>query len=236
MGKLGRLSYPEIALDKSIEDARRIYKKFGPDEIADMNVIAGAIGLSKAKSGTFFYRMAALRAYGLIEGRGRIKVSELGKRISYPTNEYEELKAREEAVKNVKLFEAIYNKYQLDLPKENFWVDLANFTGAESPHAQKRERKIRRLYSDAVKYLKPLEKMKEAEMPPEKPEVAPPPTAPIAPTISGVPVDFAKFSSDDFAVAVRKDPEAIEFARKQINSWLDYVKDRIRVKEEKIVE
>lgn len=225
MGKLGKLSYPEIVLDKSIEDVRRIYKKFGSDEIADMNAVAGAIGLSKAKSGTFFYRRAALRAYGLIEGRGRIRVTELGKRISYPLNKDEELKAREKAVKNAKLFEAIYNKYGVEIPKEKFWVDLVKFTGAESPEAQKIERRIRHLYLAAVKYLKPVEKLKEgvAELP-SKFEVARPSTKPSI----AIPSDFTKIETEDFVVGVRRNLDSIHsFEIFDFKVWLENIKRKI---------
>ncbi len=39
---------------------------------------------------------------------------------------------------------------------------------------------------------------------------------------------FARLEFDDFAFKVRKDPQAIEFARSQVNSLLDYLTSRVK--------
>ena len=71
---IGSFSVPDVRLYPALVEATRtIYDKFPSDE-ADMRTLAQLLGHKSPKSGAFLSKLAALRAYGLIEGRGRVRV------------------------------------------------------------------------------------------------------------------------------------------------------------------
>ena len=97
MAKIGKYDYPDIPLNESIEDAKKIYDRFKEEEV-DSKLISETIGY---RGGTFYYRLSALRKFGLITPRGKVGITDLGKRITYPANREIEIDAVEEAIKNV---------------------------------------------------------------------------------------------------------------------------------------
>ena len=216
--KLGNYAYPDVSLSESIEDAKKIYDRFKDEEV-DSQLISETIGY---RGGSFIQRLSALRKYGLVSPRGKVRVTDLGKKITYPANRDVELSAIEEAVKNVELFNILYDKFGIELPKEKFWVNLVNITGAEAPDAQDKEDIIRQIYMDSIKSLMFKERVGKAELPVTF-EVAEP--------------DFATFETDDFKIQIRKDLTTVEFVRNKlmevIRPWLDYVESKIKAKEKK---
>lgn len=141
-----------------IEDTKKIYDKF-PNEEVESEFIAHAISY-KPTGGAFKQRLADLRLYGLIEGRGKIKVSELGKMATYG-HETEKTDAFEKIIRKVPLWSIFLDKYKVSIKEENFWIDLAKITGVERPVAQTKAGFIRTAYMEDVKYLKPVEKTLE---------------------------------------------------------------------------
>ena len=216
--KLGNYAYPDVSLDESVEDAKKIYDRFKDEEV-DKKLISETIGY---RGGTFFHRLSSLRKYGLVGPRGKVQITDLGKRITYPANRDVELSAIEEAVKNVELFKVLYEKFGLELPKEKFWVNLVNITSAEAPDAQVKEDTIRQIYIDSIKPLMTKERIGKAELP-GKAELAEP--------------EFATFETEDFKIQVRKDLATVEFARTKlmdvIGPWLDYVEGKIKARQKK---
>jgi hypothetical protein len=216
MGKIGKYDYPDVSLSESIKDAKKIYDRF-KDEAVDATLISETIGY---KGGTFFQRLSSLRKYGLVTSKGKVGITELGKKITYPANKDEELEAIKEAIGNVELFRALYEKFDLQLPKEKFWVNLVSITGAEAPDAQAKADVIRKIFEESVAPLA-VKPEKATEMPPSK--------------IIGQP-DFAVFETDDFVIQVRKDLDSIRFVKEQlmetIKRWLDHVEYKIKAKSE----
>lgn len=216
--KIGNYVYPDVSLSESAKDAKKIYDRFKDEEVASQ-LISETIGY---RGGTFFQRLSALRKYGLVSPRGRVQITDLGKRITYPASREVELKAIENAVKNVELFEVLLDKFGLELPKEKFWVNLVNITGAEAPDAQAKEDIIRQLYMDSVKPLMSKELVGKAELPSTAEVVEP---------------DFAIFETEDFKIQIRKDLATFEFAKTKlmeaIKPWLDYEESKIKAKEKK---
>jgi hypothetical protein len=214
--KIGNYAYPDVPLSESVEDAKKIYDRFKDEEV-DSKLISETIGY---RGGTFLQRLSALRKYGLVSPRGKIRITDLGKKITYPANWEMELNAIEEAVKNVELFKIFYERFGLELPKEKFWVNLVNITGAEAPDAQAKEDTVRQIYMESVKPLISKERVGKAEVPGtfEIPEP-----------------DFATFETDDFKIQIRKDLATVEFARNKlmdvIRPWLDYVESKIKAKQ-----
>lgn len=142
--KVGTYDIPDHRLEPTLIDAtKKIYEKFRSDE-ADKESVAQLLG-HKSASGAFAQKLSNMRAYGLITKRG-IKVTELGKKITYGDTEEIRNNALKEAILNIPLWSEIYSKHGVDLPKEDFWVDLRTITGLEAPDAQKLEDDVRKAY------------------------------------------------------------------------------------------
>lgn len=162
--KVGRYEIPNMRLFPTLVEATRvIYDKFTSDEVTDLGTLAGLLGHKSAKSGAFLTKVAALRDYGLIEGRGSVRVSEIGKKLTYPASEAERSEALKRAIEQVPLWKELLQRYPRGLPEENFWVDLARLTGLEAPKAQAIEGQVKREYAEDVKHLVERERAPEEE-------------------------------------------------------------------------
>jgi len=140
---------PPIRLYPTLIDAiRRLYSRFQDNEVSDLNEVATALGHTSAKSGALLLKLTALRAYGLIDGRGKIHVSELGASLAYPKDRSEEEKTLERAVTNIPLWKELYLRFGATLPKQGFAEELAKITGATLEEAKAKEEWIRRAYQD----------------------------------------------------------------------------------------
>lgn len=157
--KIGKHSIPKYRLQGLIEDTKKIYEQFNGKE-SELEFVGHTIG-HLPKSGAFRQKLADLRSYGLIEGRGKIKVSELGKKVTYGT-EPERMEALEHIIRNIPLWSSILDKYGVNIKEENFWVDLAQITGAERLEAQTKANEVRKAYLEDVTYYKPVEKAQES--------------------------------------------------------------------------
>ena len=214
--KLGNYASPDVSLSESVKDAKKIYDRFKDEEVASQ-LISETIGY---RGGSFIQRLSALRKYGIVNPRGKIQITDLGKKITYPASRDVELDAIEKAVKNVELFKVLYDKFGIELPKEKFWVNLVNITGAEAPDAQAKEDVIRQIYMDSVKPLMVKGRVGKADLQ-------------ITPEV--VETDFATFETEDFKIQIRKDLATIEFAKTKlmdvVKPWLEYVEMKIKSKE-----
>ena len=68
MGKLGLYSYPDIRFGDAVQIAGRIMSKF--KGVVGVQGLAWELGMAKS-SGTLFAKIAALRDFGLVDGRKR---------------------------------------------------------------------------------------------------------------------------------------------------------------------
>lgn len=135
-----------------VEATKKIYEKFKSDEATNQLTVAQLIG-HKSVSGGFLTKLACMRAYGLIEKRG-LKVTDVGKRLTYGATEEERDKALEEAILNIPLWKEFFSRWGVNPPAVDFWVDLGKITGLEAPDAQKAEKIVRNAYLDDIRYLK----------------------------------------------------------------------------------
>jgi len=159
--RIGRYSVPPIRLYPTLIDVvRRLYNRFQDNEVKDLNEVATALNHTSAKSGAFLLKLTALRAYGLIDGRGKIHISKLGASLAYPKDRSEEEKALERAVTNIPLWKELYLRFGVDLPKQGLAEELAKITGATLEEARAKEEWIRRAYQDDLLPLtsKPITK------------------------------------------------------------------------------
>ena len=100
MAKLGTYSYPDIRFSDAIEISARILNKFKGS--IRVKGLAWELGMAE-NSGTLFAKIAALRDFGLVEGRGELRVSDLAQRIINPANESERLQATSQSFNFSKL-------------------------------------------------------------------------------------------------------------------------------------
>lgn len=126
------------------------------------------MGHSTSRSGAYKQKLADLRSYGLIDPRGNVRVTERGRKISYPNNQKEEQEGLIEAISEIELWKLIYEKYTkkgLSLPSD-FWTDIREWTGLPPEEAEKQAETVRKLYFEDIKYIKPetgAEKMTEKD-------------------------------------------------------------------------
>lgn len=156
--QIGKYTIPRFRLyPKLVEDTRKIYEKFSGEE-TEVEYVAHLLGQS-VKSGSFLQKMADLRSYGLVEGKGtgKVKVSDMGKKLTYGLDT-ERMEALEKVIRTIPLWSILLDKFGVTLPTSKFWVDLAKITGLEAPDAQKMEDLVRKAYMDDVRYLRPVEK------------------------------------------------------------------------------
>lgn len=105
----------------------------------------------------------------MIAGRGKIRVSNLGKHLTYPENEEELMGAIVEAVRKIPLWKIFFDKFTAkgkDLPTDTFWMDLRRIVGEDKlpPEEAKNKAEIlRKAYFEDLKYYKPESKPKKEE-------------------------------------------------------------------------
>ena len=148
--------YPEL-----YDDVKKLYEKFGQSDV-DQETVAQLWGHKSAKSSQFsFVKLGSLRSYGLIDGRGKIKVSDLGKRLTFPADEAVLMDAIVEAIRRVPLWKIFFDDFTAkgnDLPTDTLWMNLRRIVGEDElpPEEAKNKAKIiRKAYSEDLKYYKP---------------------------------------------------------------------------------
>jgi len=154
--KVGDKSITNYRLSALIDGVKTLYGRFGFEEIDD-ETAARLLGHKTSRSGAYITRRADLRVFGLIEPRGAIKVTELGRKISYPKDLKEEQEGLIETILNVDLWKLIYEKYTekgLELP-HNLWIDIREWTGLPPEAAQDVAEKVKESYLEDIKHIKP---------------------------------------------------------------------------------
>jgi len=146
--KVGTYDIPLFRLPNLLDDTKTIYQQFPKEEIKDMDTVAKLLNHKSAQSGAFRQKLADLRAYGLIEGRGGVKVSDLARRITYPdpNNPKERVDAYKDAVLRIPLWKDFWSKWGTTPPKDQFWAQLTKIAGLEAPQAQSVQEEVRNAY------------------------------------------------------------------------------------------
>lgn len=214
--KVGKYDVPDMRLYPELAEAtKKIYEKFKSEEAANTLTVAKLLGHSSDRSGSYYRKMACLRAYGLIDKRG-IKVTDVGKRLTYGVSEEERNEALKEAIMNIPLWKEFHRRWGRQLPTVDFWVDLAKITGLEAPDAQRIEENVRGAYLADIRYLKPIEKPKEKEKPSEEQGGELPPSA------------IARFTLKDVGYVDIKDADTYMLAK----SYLKVLAKKLGIEEE----
>lgn len=154
--RIGRFSVPRTRLYPTLIDAvKTLHDKYGTQATTDLDSVAKTLGHASTRSGTFLLKLADLRAYGLIEGRGEVKVSDIGRKISEPSTREEEAQALESAVNNIPLWREVYQRFGTELPSE-FTDELASIVGCSKEEAAEKAEMIIKSYLADTKPLRTL--------------------------------------------------------------------------------
>ena len=128
MGKIGAFSYPEIPLDEAIAIATLIATRFKGR--IGRGGLAQALGQQES-SGWFSHKLAALRDFGLIEGRGAVRLTALAQRVAFPASDKEAQKTKHQALDHVALFHELAARFQGEEPDlPTLVTTLEELTGA----------------------------------------------------------------------------------------------------------
>ena len=162
MAKLGQYSYPDIRFGDAVEIANRILNKF--KGTVSVKGLAWELGMAEG-SGTLFAKVAALRDFGLVEGRGELRVSQLAQRVLHPTNSEEGLEATAEAFQRVELLSQLYTRFEGEVPDDmSLLVGLEEISRAPRDEIVKRAPLIQKHLTDAIRVLgRPARAEKKAE-------------------------------------------------------------------------
>jgi len=106
MGKVRSPNYPSVPLEDAIDAVDKLWKKERATVVTQETAAKG-IGFS-GLSGPARSKLAAMKQYGLLEGRGKLSVSNLAKRIVMPKNPEERQAAIQEAALTPELFRNIH--------------------------------------------------------------------------------------------------------------------------------
>lgn len=154
-------NYPTKSLETSFEQALNAYNSIGTTSVSS-DTFCEALGYS-GKNGASLSAIAAVRQYGLIEGRGEdIQISTLFQKIFRPLNEVERYQGLREASLKPKVFAEIFSEYE-NLPPENLLASIAiRKFGFSEAGAKKFSRSITETYK-YVEAAKPKEFIEEAD-------------------------------------------------------------------------
>jgi hypothetical protein len=151
---IGSYSIPDVRLQPTlVTDLRTMYGKFEQRDV-DFTTLASVWGHTNARSGTFTAKKAVMITYGLIEGRGKVHVTETGRKIAQiPPNPKELQEGLVEAISNIPLWKELYQKYTKvgkDLPTSDFWLDLRQMCQVSPEEAQNKAEMVRKAYLEDI--------------------------------------------------------------------------------------
>lgn len=164
--QLGSFEVPEIRLVPScMIDLKKIYDVQKTKEIKSSD-LSTLLGYKYATNTQFYRRLNSLVSYGLLDGRGTYRISELGQHLLFPEGEGDKTESmlRTKAVLNVPLWKALYEEYKKSPPLENFWVKLKNITGSEPERAKTLEQQIRNWYLEDIAHVSESELAKTSAL------------------------------------------------------------------------
>ena len=162
--KIGNYEIPDIRLSEAIQDVKKIFDKVkNTQDLTHYTDIAVMLDYRSKIGGAFYRRLNSLTLFGLLEGRAKYRVTELGENISYPIDELNKNELTTKAFLSVPLWNKIYSKHGKQL-SDNVWFDIKNITGISAPEAQAVEKDLRKWYLEDVVFVveKPISKNEDS--------------------------------------------------------------------------
>lgn len=122
------------------------------------DALAQLLGYKSSNNGAYWTELAALKAYGLVEGRNDLRITELAKQVTYGTED-QKPQAILRAFMNIPLWKQLYERYRLQLPSQEFWAKLQHITGCEAPVAKSNEQFITETFKEDTDLIKSSNKI-----------------------------------------------------------------------------
>ncbi len=151
--KIGNYEIPDIRLSEAIQDVKKIFDKVkNTQDLTHYTDIAVMLDYKSKIGGAFYRRLNSLTLFGLLEGRAKYRITELGENISYPLSDTQKSELTSKAFLNVPLWNKLYNKHGKQL-SDNVWYDIKNITGISAPESQSFEKDVRKWYLEDVVFM-----------------------------------------------------------------------------------
>jgi hypothetical protein len=149
MGKLDNQYYPDIDLAEAVNYAKTIYDF--PNHTMSLSLFADKNNL-KIRGGWTGMILASMKKYGLIEGRGNLRATELAEKILNPKNEQEAKSAKLMAFSQISLWTQIHVDYGDKALPSDFWAYIADKYAVDRVKAKGKAEKIAKLYTKSSAY------------------------------------------------------------------------------------
>lgn len=238
MPTIGSYTYPNTGIEEAIDMARKVATTLGGEDF-DRGSLAAALGYQNPTSGSFNNRMADLKRYGILEGRGSsIRITELAHKLAAPgPGEFSQ--AVGELVMNIPLFKALYDRFgNRLLSQDEIYPVLMNVTKADRIEIQKQIGDIRKLYAEGISRMGESQPTSEVvpdgpsvvpQMPPvQRADVLPPEASSQALREFHAPggQKLKVFTQGEVRIQVPDDVDALEEASEIIEVWLNRARKR----------
>jgi hypothetical protein len=198
--KLGKYDAPpRILLSNAVTDAKKIVARFKDNAFTD-HELASALGHDTAKSGAFRQRVADLRRYGLVDGRGSTLRASATAQALYAKHPGDYEKAVSDTAFRIPLFRDLHTRFEGSIPADrDLLATLIGITGAPRPELENQLGLLAELYKNVSSTLSPMAQSSEpANRPFERTQ---------EPPIHG---KLLKGSGEEFEFSVLDKPEAID--------------------------
>lgn len=148
---VGNYSIPDSPnrLPDLLDLLKKIYDIYTREDIKDVlknDGLAKLLNYKSSNNGSYQRKIRAFRDYGLLEGKGDLRVSIRGENILYGPEE-DKNKALQDAFLSVPLWNKLYDKFRKDLPASDFWLHLKEITGCSPKDAQDMENAVREAFT-----------------------------------------------------------------------------------------
>lgn len=160
--KIGNKEIPTMRLPSLIPEIQKLFEKVGVGE-SDAGVVAEFLGHKSSASGAFLTKVASMRDYGLLDGRGKMRISSIGEKLSEPKSSDEvRNQALIESVNKIALWKVLYDKYTkkgLSVPEADFWNDLRESCGLTIEEAKNASPVVLNAFKEDIKLLRPSQSL-----------------------------------------------------------------------------
>lgn len=227
MGKLGNFYYPDIDAKEAVDITRHIYDF--PSHTMSVPMLAEELKI-KARGGWTGMILASIKNFGLVEGRGTLRTTDLAEKIINPIDDNELMTAKLELFNKIELWKIIRADYADRALSSEFTGYLIDKVSVDRIEVQKRSKKIAKLYTSSVAFcFSPTTRVEEGRR--EKPIQDQTIKKPLVDARMMSPENSVSYgSSEDFGIWVKKDIKAISFLESQIEAikaWLEHQKSKI---------
>ena len=149
--QVGNYSIPDSPnrLPDLLDHLRKIYDVYSRNDIKDVlknDGLAKLLNYKSSNNGSYQRKIKGFREYGLLEGKGDLRVSARGENILYGTED-ERNKALKDAFLSIPLWNKFFEKFGKNLPMSDFWLHLKETTGCSPKDAQDLENSVRDAYT-----------------------------------------------------------------------------------------